>query len=409
MKNILFVSPTGTLDNGAEIFITNLMFFLVQKGYNVINVIPFSNPVVQNEYIKFCEKHNIIVCKVSVCKWWWEDAPGGTAGTFEERNQFYKANIDSIEEIIDRYKIDIVISNTVNVFQGAVAAALKNKKHYWLIHEFPFGEFGYYKDKIRFLEDFSDKLYAVSGELYKAVSSLITQGTDLGKFFPYSNITSSLLKNGKFNRIVCIGRLTEGKNQLELLKAYCKIEEPVPLIFIGGWDEQYKRKCDEFISANNLSDVEFWGYKNNPYEDLSNKDICVFPSANETFGLVYIEAALHGLPIIFSDNLGHKSSSELIKTGEMYSCGNVDDLSLKIKNMLDDFDEKKVIALNRVQFIKQIYNIDEAYKELLADIEQNEMRVKSIYLVSDILNAKSINKFQETQSLAKKFFKKLLK
>lgn len=77
--------------------------------------------------------------------------------------------------------------------------------------------------------------------------------------------------------------------------------------------------------------------------------------------------------------------------------------------MLDDFDEKKVIALNRVQFIKQIYNIDEAYKELLADIEQNEMRVKSIYLVSDILNAKSINKFQETQSLAKKFFKKLLK
>lgn len=181
------------------------------------------------------------------------------------------------------------------------------------------------------------------------------------------------------------------------------------MIFIGGWDEQYKRKCDEFIRANNLSDVEFWGYKNNPYEDLSNKDICVFPSANETFGLVYIEAALHGLPIIFSDNLGHKSSSELIKTGEMYSCGNVDDLSLKIKNMLDDFDEKKVIALNRVQFIKQIYNIDEAYKELLADIEQNEMRVKSIYLVSDILNAKSINKFQETQSLAKKFFKKLLK
>ena len=68
MKNILFVSPTGTLDNGAEISIANLMFFLVQKGYNVINVIPFSNPVVQNEYIKFCEKHNIIVCKVSVCK-----------------------------------------------------------------------------------------------------------------------------------------------------------------------------------------------------------------------------------------------------------------------------------------------------------------------------------------------------
>ena len=29
-KNILFVSPTGTLDNGAERSITNLMVYLAQ-------------------------------------------------------------------------------------------------------------------------------------------------------------------------------------------------------------------------------------------------------------------------------------------------------------------------------------------------------------------------------------------
>ena len=39
-KNILFISPTGTLDNGAEISITNLMNYLVSRGHNVYNVFP---------------------------------------------------------------------------------------------------------------------------------------------------------------------------------------------------------------------------------------------------------------------------------------------------------------------------------------------------------------------------------
>lgn len=40
MKKILFVSPTGTLDNGAEISIFYLMTTLVQRGNKVINVAP---------------------------------------------------------------------------------------------------------------------------------------------------------------------------------------------------------------------------------------------------------------------------------------------------------------------------------------------------------------------------------
>ena len=83
---------------------------------------------------------------------------------------------------------------------------------------------------------------------------------------------------------------------------------------------------------------------------------------------------------------------------------------LKLRRQLSRVqNELKNKLFEEVREMAEEYMKTEAYKELLADIEQNEMRVKSIYLVSDILNAKSINKFQETQSLAKKFFKKLLK
>ena len=49
-KTILFISPTGTLDNGAEISIVNLMKFLVKKGYRVLNVFPDYKVPSQEEY-----------------------------------------------------------------------------------------------------------------------------------------------------------------------------------------------------------------------------------------------------------------------------------------------------------------------------------------------------------------------
>jgi len=49
-KTILFISPTGTLDNGAEISIVNLMKFLVDEGYRVLNVFPDKKVPSQEEY-----------------------------------------------------------------------------------------------------------------------------------------------------------------------------------------------------------------------------------------------------------------------------------------------------------------------------------------------------------------------
>lgn len=51
----------------------------------------------------------------------------------------YNKNVKDIRNIIVDNKVDLVISNTVNVFQGALAAAFEHVKHFWLIHEFPVG------------------------------------------------------------------------------------------------------------------------------------------------------------------------------------------------------------------------------------------------------------------------------
>ena len=59
MKTVLFISPTGTFDNGAEISIFNLMRHLVKQNYQVINIAPDLNQAQQSDYVQKCEKNGI--------------------------------------------------------------------------------------------------------------------------------------------------------------------------------------------------------------------------------------------------------------------------------------------------------------------------------------------------------------
>ena len=71
-KTILFISPTGTLDNGAEISIVNLMKFLVKKGYR-IKCFPDYKVPSQEDYQAELQKAGIKTYGLSAVKWWWQE------------------------------------------------------------------------------------------------------------------------------------------------------------------------------------------------------------------------------------------------------------------------------------------------------------------------------------------------
>ncbi|MGX7199733.1 glycosyltransferase family 4 protein [Enterococcus nangangensis] len=364
MSNILFISPTGTLDNGAEISILNLMRTLKNVGHEIYVVAPqgYSKSM---EYKKELSQSGIKLYLISALKWWWHDAPMGGFGSVNQQSiSIQKVNY-KIVDLIKKNKIDLVITNTVNMPQGAVAAAISQIPHVWLIHEFPEGEFSYYASKIPFIEQNSDEIFAVQGELNKKIQTLISS-KKIGQFIPYSNVKSSELKKGQNTRIVSIGRITKRKNQLELIKAFSKIDRNnMELVLIGGWDEPYKQECDFFIKKNHVRNVVFVGNVSDPWECVSDKDICVLPSTMETFGLVYIEALLKGVPVIVSDNLGFKSVYNMYETGKMYSLGNEKELLANIFSYMDRFDEVKKIFISRSDYISKKYTLENSYCELI--------------------------------------------
>ena len=374
-KNILFISPTGTLDNGAEISIVNLMEYLVETGYQVINAIPDYHVAVQQDYISSLAALGIETVALPSVKWWWEDSPGGLPGSPESRARSYQENTSALRKTLTERKIDLVITNAVNMFQGAVAAACEDVPHFWLIHEFPDGEFGYYKEKLDFISDYSQEIFAVRGALQRQLQELLPDRKVLS-FAPFTKIhpTNTGEKDRAERRIVSVGRLTERKNQLELIKAYNQLSQPKPaLVFIGAWDEKYKKRCETYISEHKVKNISFLGHKDNPWSEVTAADLAVFPSAMETFGLVYIEAIMNGLPTILSDNPGHLSAYEIFEEGQLYSSGNIEELADKINIALANFEGLKDRSVANLGKIQERYTVQSVYQNLLDKIENTEM------------------------------------
>lgn len=392
-KTILFISPTGTLDNGAEISIVNLMKFLVDEGYRVLNVFPDYKVPSQEEYRTALQNAGIETYGLTAVKWWWEEAPGGSPGNHFMRVTSYNKSIKDIRNIIVDNKVDLVISNTVNVFQGALAAAFENVKHFWLIHEFPEGEFGYYKGKLDFIDKFSDDIFAVTGALTE----------DLEKYFPNRKIYSfapytqmdpkeEIKTDSNFhNRIISVGRLTQRKNQLELIKAFQLLNlEGTELVFLGAWDEDYKQICDDYIAEHHLKSISFLGHVDDPWSMITDKDLAVFPSSMETFGLVYVESVLNGIPTILSDNAGHRSAFEYMnEQGHMYHLGDLKALTRTISDTLAQFNKEKREAVQAVPSLKERYSLESVYANITEKLEDNELHHKKVNKSDiDFLNTK---------------------
>ena len=381
-KNILFISPTGTLDNGAEISIFHLMKYLVQDGYHVINAIPDYHVQVQQDYISTLAKEGIKTIALPSIKWWWEDAPGGLPGTHEERVNSYQENIAALRKLMVDSHIDLVITNTVNMFQGAVAAACEDIPHFWLIHEFPEGEFGYYREKIGVIDSLADEIFTVTGNLQKSLSFILPQ-REIKSFISHNEVVSIKLKQGSKKRFVSVGRVNDNKNQIELIQAYQNLENAsdYELVFIGGWDETYKKKCDDYIQKNRLTNI----------------------------GLVYIEAILNGIPTIISDNQGYMTAYNLFEVGTIYQLGNIEQLTGILQDSIKNFSQQKDFVVKQRERIQNVYRIENNYAELLSAITEDNVRNKKIlYYFNSLFEFKKVSERKITH-LFKKIIRRIIK
>lgn len=149
--------------------------------------------------------------------------------------------------------------------------------------------------------------------------------------------------------ILYASKLTNRKNSIDLLLAYEKLlflfPENMPyLVFVGSGEMNVT--LSQLIEKKNLNKVKILGFKNQSQlpEYYECCDIFVLPSSAEPWGLVVNEVMNHSKPIIVSDEVG--CAVDLVDDGVngfIFKCGDIDDLSKKIKLILND-DEMRLEA-----------------------------------------------------------------
>ena len=195
-----------------------------------------------------------------------------------------------------------------------------------------------------------DYLVLVSSDLQKFYTEQLKNSKCVCVYIPNSidKVPKEIAPLEK-KRLVSVGRLSQEKGFLDLLKIYSKIIETHPdwtLDIIGDGVE--RENLENYIKENNLKDkVTLHGFQGKDYIDkiLHDSSIYLMTSYTESFGIVLIEAMSHGVPCIAFDSA--EGAREIIQSGNngyLVKNRNFDAYVLKVNSLIEKKEERKRIG-----------------------------------------------------------------
>ena len=168
------------------------------------------------------------------------------------------------------------------------------------------------------------------------------------------------------------GRISEQKDPLTILRAFeilCKTRKNLKLMYVGSGDLEESVK--KYAKEMKIDDkIIITGWVNNVEKYIPAFDIAVLPSRWEGFGLAIIEYMACNKPIIASNIGGIADIITNNKNGLLFEVGNYEELSQKIKLLIDSSEISKNIVEENKEYSKN-YNINaliEKHEELFNKI-----------------------------------------
>ena len=144
--------------------------------------------------------------------------------------------------------------------------------------------------------------------------------------------------------LLCVGKLHPRKRMLDVLKALVLLQAEAPgarrcTLLIGG-DGEERAMLQAFVAERGL-DVRFLGFVN--IDGLpalyAAADVFVHSPEIEQYGMVVLEAAVLGLPMVLSDRVGAIGPSSIARPDAnalVYPFGDIEALARAIARLRDD-------------------------------------------------------------------------
>ncbi len=228
-----------------------------------------------------------------------------------------------------------------------------------------------------------EKCDAVISITYNQKEKMIAKGLEQSKIFAVPNMVESP-KNSilyqPFHQPVVIGtmgRFDPAKGFGEFIKALSVLKQNNIAFkaLIGGknnstYNEEEERIFQLVKDLDLQNEVEFCGWVSDKAKFFNSIDIFVFPSLEEAFGIVLLEAALAKKPIVSSTADGPKEVFANTNAAFMFEKGNTQMLAEKLQELIKKPDYARKLADNAYNLIMEKYTINAGAKLLNAVLQK---------------------------------------
>ncbi len=181
-------------------------------------------------------------------------------------------------------------------------------------------------------------------------------------------------------------RIDPGKGVLDFVESYLYLEESlrrkVHYLIVGEPTrkgrlkkgeapfeprcEKYLEELQSFVSEHNLEKyIHFAGFQKDVTGYLGAMDIFVFPSRDELYSLVMLDAMALPLPIIAARASGNLEQIEDGVQGLLYEVASPQDLATKLSNYLNNPQQRRQHQRAAREFVEQYHDMTKTVARLM--------------------------------------------
>jgi len=284
---------------------------------------------------------------------WWAGPPGLDAVTALRFRWGLRRRVDALSELIARERIDLVVSNTSVVPEGALAAARSRIFHVWHLHEMLGQDPG-----LRPLLPLRRLFRLVDGLSHEVV--VVSESAKLAIHEECPELSLRVIHNGiaamvpeEFRRpkaelfgtdppdpvVLFVGELSERKGVRHLIEA-AKMIQPRhqrARFAIAGNDRGEADRLRRLASELAVTDrVSFLGERTDALNLIASSDVVVLPSLADPLPLTVLEAMALARPVVATRSGG---SSEMVvdgETGLLVDPASAEQLAAALGQLLDE-------------------------------------------------------------------------
>lgn len=179
-------------------------------------------------------------------------------------------------------------------------------------------------------------------------------------------------------------RIDPGKGVLDFARSFSYLErkQKIKFVIVGeptrkasakpnespyeAHCEEYLRQIKQYIEEEHLSEkIILAGYQDDLIGYLSAMDLFVFPSRDELYSLVVLDAMGMGLPVVAARAGGNLEQIEEGTTGLFYNVGDSADLATKLTQYINSPDDRKRHGIAARTFVEQHHAMKNTIEQLL--------------------------------------------